>query len=167
MRPPFLALLALTVLVVPGFAKVWKVGGPDADFSQIQPAIAAAQDGDVILVRFGTYDSFTLDKGVIVSGSPTFLIGKQSSPVEVKGIAAGKKGGVAGMNFEAGWIEPARLNVHDCSGEVLLVEIIVNPTAPPSSWSEFGPFPDGNAVRIAHCDNVAITGMAITRGLQG
>jgi hypothetical protein len=166
MRPLFLALLSSLLLVVPGFAKVWLVGGPNADFAQVQPAIDVAQDGDVILVRDGTYESFRLDKGVIVRGSPGFSIPNDAKPVEIMNITAGRKGGVAGMTFLAGWLSPARLNVHHCAGEVVLSEITVRATAAPDSWPPFGPFPDGNAVSILHCDNVAITELIVAQGTQ-
>jgi hypothetical protein len=37
-------------------------------FTDIQTAISAAQDGDVILVHPGQYASFTLDKGLVIVG---------------------------------------------------------------------------------------------------
>ena len=42
--------------------------GPGTDFTKIQPAIDAAQPGDVICVRGGDYSSFTLTKGVAILG---------------------------------------------------------------------------------------------------
>jgi hypothetical protein len=51
---------------------VWVVddgGGPGVNFTDIQPAIAAAADGDVVLVREGTYSPFTLSgKGLRILG---------------------------------------------------------------------------------------------------
>src|SRR5262245_15243003 len=40
--------------------------GPGGDFTDIQPAIDAALDGDVILVEPGTYTAFRLAKGVVI-----------------------------------------------------------------------------------------------------
>src|SRR5262245_28897730 len=52
---PMIVLVAWCLGVVPALGKTWFVGGSGADFAQIQPAIDIAQDGDVILVRDGTY----------------------------------------------------------------------------------------------------------------
>ena len=49
-----LCTLIIGLLVSSAIAKTWYVGGSGADFSEIQPAIDAAQDGDLILVRPGT-----------------------------------------------------------------------------------------------------------------
>lgn len=43
-------------------------GAPDADYTDLPPAFAAANHNDLILVRAGTYSSFSTDKGVRVLG---------------------------------------------------------------------------------------------------
>ncbi|MCI0588067.1 MAG: hypothetical protein L0323_14640 [Planctomycetes bacterium] len=54
------------------FQSVWVVddnGGPGVDFTDIPPAIAAAADGDILLVKAGTYAPFTLSgKGLRILG---------------------------------------------------------------------------------------------------
>ena len=69
--PSAFALLLLPTL---GFSQtsVWTVDddGP-ADFHTIGEAVAASSDGDAILVRGGSYPSFTLDaRGVTIVGEP-------------------------------------------------------------------------------------------------
>lgn len=51
------AAFALGLALAPAFAsgRVWRVGGPGADFPLIAPAIAAAADGDTVRVGAGVY----------------------------------------------------------------------------------------------------------------
>ena len=51
----FVSLVCPSVAEAAG--RVWKVG-PGAPFRTIQPAVDAATDGDVVLVRPGTYAGF-------------------------------------------------------------------------------------------------------------
>src|SRR5262245_40388752 len=57
-------LLLQTVWVVDQFA------GPGFNFTDLPPAVAAAADGDVLLVRAGQYSPFTLiGKGLRILGA--------------------------------------------------------------------------------------------------
>ena len=76
-----LALLALAEPALPQ-GMVWVVdaqGGPGAFSTAIQPAIDAAQDGDTILVRSGTYEAFVISgKALVVAadaGPQPMLLG--------------------------------------------------------------------------------------------
>lgn len=75
-RPRIAARLGIAVVLFAlgapvALAKIWRVGGDGADFDQIQPAIDAARDGDVILVRpVHAYKSFVLEKGRARSPMP-------------------------------------------------------------------------------------------------
>ena len=59
---PALALGLLALAAPRAAAEVWVVGppGPGVDFAQIGQAVSAAAEGDVILVRSGTYAGFTV-----------------------------------------------------------------------------------------------------------
>lgn len=54
-----------------GQSAVWVVdaaGGPGSDFTEIQPAVDAASDGDVVLLRSGAYAGFVVDgKSVLLT----------------------------------------------------------------------------------------------------
>lgn len=67
---PVAAVLAPTAAVADNGRPVWVVdddGGAGTDFVDLQPAIDAAADGDLILVRPGLYDGFAIvGKGVNV-----------------------------------------------------------------------------------------------------
>ncbi len=64
---PFAAMLACLLL-----QNTWVVddnGGPGVDFTDLPPAIAAAADGDLVLVKAGTYTHFVLvGKGLRILG---------------------------------------------------------------------------------------------------
>src|SRR5262245_25879007 len=112
-REPTMRLSSLVCAVVscvalsPCNAKVWLVGGTGPDFTDIQPAIDAASDGDVVLVRPGLYLPFTLSKGVMVAAADVAAgFEVKIDPyvdlegVVVTGIPQGLKGGIAGMSIQ-------------------------------------------------------------------
>lgn len=65
-----LSCLSFLLIGVPATGTTWIVdddGGPGVDFTDIPPAIVAASDYDLILVRDGTYQGFTLKKGLTIA----------------------------------------------------------------------------------------------------
>ena len=72
MKKTFLGGSVLMFLAAPVFAQdVWvvdDVAGPGVDFTEIQAAVLAAGDGDVIVVGGGTYGSFAIEgKSLVVT----------------------------------------------------------------------------------------------------
>ncbi|TAJ16762.1 MAG: hypothetical protein EPO68_10595 [Planctomycetota bacterium] len=112
----FAAPLALAVLGSALSAGVIYVGpvSSGAPFQQIQPAIDAAQAGDVVIVLpsqpTSAYPGFTLAKPVFVVAATPFFSG-----ATITGIAAGSTAGVSGM------IGP--LSVENCAGNVIAQRI--------------------------------------------
>jgi hypothetical protein len=73
------AAALLCALAPSAFANTYVVdddGGPGVDFTNIPAAIAAASPGDVLLVRPGTYSSFTLTKGLSILGESGVSVGR-------------------------------------------------------------------------------------------
>ena len=71
MRYGLASAASLTVLLAAGPAagRTWTVGGPAGDFPFISPAVAAAADGDTIVVRKGVYrEDLVLEKSVALVG---------------------------------------------------------------------------------------------------
>jgi nitrous oxidase accessory protein NosD len=69
-------LVVLSALSCEAEARTWTVGGPGADFPLISPAIAAASDGDVIMVAAGVYrENLVINKrlAIVGVGRPTLL----------------------------------------------------------------------------------------------
>ncbi|MCI0589215.1 MAG: hypothetical protein L0323_20560 [Planctomycetes bacterium] len=121
-------------------------GGPGVDFTDIPPAIAAASDGDALLVGPGTYSHFVLiGKSLRILGSgnqSTFvtLPGAAGYTTEISDVPAGHVVDLRRMNF--GWTFGAtggdRLVVTGSSTQAVLADSIVIGRGNPSF---FGPAP--------------------------
>ena len=111
MFAPSAALRSLRRVVVPGVAlafapaalagNVLTVGGTGGDFSDIQSAVTAAADGDVILVRSGTYPGFAIGDrslSVVADSAATVVL---TSQVAIQGVSSGKKIVLAGLSVQS------------------------------------------------------------------
>src|SRR5262245_44979233 len=120
------SLLLLLLLSSTAPAKTWIVGGSGADFDEIQPAIDAASDGDVILVRnVKVYQSFILNKGLSIrSSSGSFLVAAAASgpTIQITGIGGGKAAKLAGATVEG----HVALTITSSSGEVCVEDTSLN-----------------------------------------
>ncbi|MEW6744382.1 MAG: hypothetical protein AB1486_16640 [Planctomycetota bacterium] len=156
LRPPragSLAIVAMTLFMVSPqtIARTWYVGGSGADFSQIQPAIDAASDGDLIIVRPGMYDPFTLAKGVMMRASDSlFSVDPNVGPVHVRDLANMAQAGISGMSMDIIGIggAPECLVVSNCEGEVILEN---------TQLVDHSYFSSGAQLKITDCDNVSVT----------
>ncbi|MFY9341180.1 MAG: hypothetical protein WAT39_01740 [Planctomycetota bacterium] len=88
-------------LVIPTIWIVDAASGPGAHFTDLPPAIAAAQDGDTILVRAGTYSAVT------ITGKALAIRGAGAANTIVRSAVIGNVPGpghllLAGMRFGAG-----------------------------------------------------------------
>ncbi len=114
------AIASLASLANAGVIVVDAEGG--GDFTQIQPAIDAAVDGDTIYVkRTGFYSSFTVDdKALSIVGHDNPNWPDVNGTVEIKNLAAGKTLTLSSFRFNgnSGGPNPACLKVTACSGAV-------------------------------------------------
>jgi hypothetical protein len=78
-------------------------------FLDIPPAIAAAQDGDVLLVISGVYSGFTLDKGLAIIGYGTVVV---QGPASVSQLSIGSRAALVNL-------APTALVLHACAGPVI------------------------------------------------
>src|SRR5262245_40285504 len=126
-----LAVVALTALVPELRASIIRVG-PGGDFSDIQPAIDAASDGDVILVDPGTYTTFRLNKGVVIrSAAAGEKFNVQASAtvqyVLVENTTPRQKCAIAGMKLLWEFVDNVGCDtflwVRNCQGEVVLEDL--------------------------------------------
>jgi hypothetical protein len=64
-------IVGATLLAQPSLAHTYVVdshGGAGVDFTDLPPAVAAAQPGDVLLVMSGVYHTFTCNRGLAILG---------------------------------------------------------------------------------------------------
>lgn len=140
-------------------AKIWIVDGyGSGDFTQIQPAIDASQDGDVILVRVSapfSYDTFVLSKGVMIRASDAPFTMVEDAEVYVRDITLGKRAGISGVSLSTGvtYHASTALHVDDCGGEVVLESVQLTAH-------------DGVSSRLVihNCDNVSMTSLDVLSG---
>jgi hypothetical protein len=146
----------------PLYAAIIRVG-PGGDFSDIQPAIDAAVDGDVILVEPGTYNRFRLAKGVVIrSAAPGRRFDVQAVYAEpsvvLEHTAPSQKAAISGKSVlvavtSVGW--DAFVWLRNCQGELILdnVAVVVD-------------LADGYAhnrrLLVESCTNVAIVDLQAT-----
>ncbi|MHC4944921.1 MAG: hypothetical protein ACYTG7_18050 [Planctomycetota bacterium] len=117
----FFWALAITLLFAgAGISKTWIVdaaGGPGVDFTDIPPAIAAAEAGDLIIVRTGLYSAFTLDKGLTMTADTGANPQVPTGTPIIEKIAQNKSATLAGFNMD-------HLLIQSCQGAVLVDECI-------------------------------------------
>jgi hypothetical protein len=131
---PFAAVAALALVAVgaapasAGVIVVDQLGGPGSQFTQVQAAVNAAVDGDVVLVRQGQYNPVSIgNKSVVIQGEgvvslidPNFEGG---GGLGVFGLAAGKRIvlrnlQVWGQMSFANGIPSTALGLSNCAGSV-------------------------------------------------
>ncbi len=100
-------------------ADVLDVGGPSAQYTNIQQAVSAAVDGDVIRVWSGNYSAFVLDgKRVIFmakDGPGTVSVSGETS---IKNIPAGSAMSISGFDFQGIQSYSHTLEIEGCLGSV-------------------------------------------------
>lgn len=81
-------LLLGSILIRPAFADVRVVAPTGAPYTEIQAAVDAANDGDVILVRAGTYASFVVRNQSLVIAADTTGVVQVQGAIRVSGVGA-------------------------------------------------------------------------------
>ncbi|QDV10070.1 hypothetical protein Poly30_56320 [Planctomycetes bacterium Poly30] len=123
--------------------------GPGKDFPSIFAAVAAGQNGDVVLVEPGTYGFFGLiGKGMsVIAAGPGVLVDGQ---VRIQELAPGQRVSLQGILVAAPYTEA--LTVANCAGPVRI-----------ESCAFDGGFEGGSVLgaRVLNCLDVAIHGSRI------
>lgn len=93
--------------------------GPGSSFTDIQPAIQAASDGDRILVRAGIYGGFAIDgKGLAILGEPGVFI-QRLALVEIRNTTAQQPIALADLNIDIPYFFFTH-TVENCDGRVTI-----------------------------------------------
>jgi hypothetical protein len=114
-------------------------GGPGADFTALSDAIAGAGEGDVILIRPGSYSEGTIDgKGLVLLGDGTGTVSIHA--LTVTNLGPGGRLIARGLHV-SGWTI-----LQDCAGSVWLED----------STFDVPPFLFGG-IHIERCDDVVLS----------
>jgi hypothetical protein len=127
-----LRLVASLVLVNGLLAqRLWIVdssSGPGTDFTDVPPAIAAANPGDTIRVRRGgVYTPFTVSKGVAILCDPGAWFATLSAPRRflVQDLPAGQHFTFQGLLYDSAG---ADLRITNCQGRVVIDRVRAAPS---------------------------------------
>ena len=120
--------LVLPLLAPSLAAGILTVGpaGSGAQFTEIQAAVDAALDGDVILVRPGTYAAIVVEKPLRILGDGTGTVRIEApteSAVSIRGIAASEELVLSGVEAVS---NRTVIHVQDCPGTVVLQGLVVS-----------------------------------------
>jgi hypothetical protein len=113
------------LLAAPALATTWIVdaaNGPGANFTDLAPAVAAAVPGDVILVRAGTYNAFTLSEGLAILGETGARV---RSGTVISNLPAAQLAVVSRLDL-------TDLRILGCAGAVLVDHLFVEDVPIPS-----------------------------------
>lgn len=153
LRVPFLASLLLAApLVAPAAADVLVVdvaNGSGADFTLLSSAVAAAAEGDVILVREGSYGGAFVDgKSLVIQAEANAEVLVRSG-ISVRNLGPAQNVLIRGIDSEAPQIGAALL-VSGCQGAVHVEDAQLSGTPP------FTAFP-GGGVDVQSSSSVVLT----------
>ncbi len=120
-KPLLLFPLTLALPLPLAGAEVLDVGGPNPDHDQIEDAVVAAQDGDVLRIWPGHYESFWIDDKTLslVSADDSGAVVVDGT-FRVKNLAPHRSVEISGVSATA--LEGHALVVSDCQGSVRVRE---------------------------------------------
>lgn len=122
--------------------------GP-ADFADLDAAVDAAAPGDMVLVRDGTYTSFSLTgKGIVIAADQGANVALRFTSF-VSDVPAGQELVLSGLTSGTG-TEPSVLTLTGCEGEVWIQDCDFTGVALH--------FLDEPCVRVTDCHAVVVTG---------
>jgi len=148
------ALVALADCAARAQGKLWQVANdPDLGlpFKQIQPAVDAAQDGDIVAVWDGSYQPVVIDgKSLTVLNWSFMNAGFTCPDFVVRNLRADQVVSVRGMN-------DGQIRLHDNEGRVLLEQIDFGRLPSVGGCSYGSPSTTSDALSVRACAEVIVT----------
>jgi hypothetical protein len=161
MTTPVLSRLIVSVLALAPLIRAGQVlrVGPTRPFATIDAAIAAAADGDLILVDPGSYPPFTLDGrslAVIAAAGPFTVVPGAQAQVRVRNVPAGGTVTVSGILAAIPTGNAPAIEIQSCPGTVRIGEAVIDPSA------DLPAVPLRAAVEITDCASVWLSELQVT-----
>ena len=164
LRSPVRAVVPVCLLSAPllaqGAVHVVDDDDPTAPFADIQSALAAASDGDTVLVKEGSYPSFDLSAlGVTIAAESGALV-RVTGGWLVRNLAPAQTAVLRGLT-----IDPPNgqgVIIDNCAGPVLVEDCLLVGESPASAAA------DGlAAARVLFCDSVSFLRTSFEGGNGG
>ncbi|MFT5287650.1 MAG: hypothetical protein ACI8TQ_003838 [Planctomycetota bacterium] len=146
---------ALLILTSPVFAQqvlVVDESGARGDFTDIQPAVDAAVDGDLILVKTGTYGPISIDGKSISISADSGALPVLEAGIAIQNIASNQSVLVQGLRVASSSAFDL-LSIDNCPGAILLQECQFG------TGTETAIFAQG--VSIFACEAVTMVGVEV------
>lgn len=112
------AMVALPVTAQRSTFVVDAAGGAGSQFTTIEPAVRAARDGDVIIVRAGAYAGFPVWKGVSILAEPGVSLLSAAPNVSFVNLPANRDAMIYGFAWNAA--NATAITIQNCLGRVLV-----------------------------------------------
>lgn len=125
-----LALFLSSSIALTAQRATWVVdanGGAGAQFTAIEPAVNAAADGDLIIVRAGLYKGFTVTRPLSIVGEQGAGFLPLSGNVTVVNLANGRDFLLTGFAWSG--VATTPVTVHNCRGRVVLDRLVLTVNA--------------------------------------
>lgn len=158
--PALCISLAFALSAERAFSEVIDVRGPTPDYGEIDPAVVAAQDGDVIRIWPGTYQPFWIDdKSLTLVSADTSGAVLVAGTYRIENLSPDRSVEISGISAN-GAANSYALVVSDCRGSVRIRECVYH------GGDSTGAYPwDGSpAVFLTHCDDVEMTYCTVRGG---
>lgn len=154
MHRAFLGLLLLAGLPAQRVWVVAPVAGAGVDFTVIQDAVNAAVDGDMILVRAGSYTSVSIRAKALTLVADGAVYG---SNLEVADLAANQAVAVSGVTMITSSATPLRIS--NCLGPVSIQRGSFSLSAPTSPYFTGASIGGSTQVTLINCTVYAGSGL--------
>ncbi len=160
-KPLLLPLFLVAMPLSPATADVLNVRGPNPDYNQINDAVVAAQDGDVIRVWPGSYGAFWIDDKSLslVKATPTGTVTVDGT-YRVRYLASHRSVQISGIGADG--IDGNGLVVDGCQGSVRIQESTFT-----GGQEVYVPYVGKSAVYIIDSDDVEMTHCTARGGWGG